>query len=122
MIFSSGSSVTAGATVFIGQGAQNATESNVYQIMSASASFGHFTCASQKPTGSGGGVTFNLRQFTPSGGSFGSATTIATCTVTNGNVSGSTSGTFSLVSGDVYDVQVIPVGEPAGGVTAALGP
>ena len=108
--------------MFVGQGAQNATELNMYEIVPANMSFGHFSCASQKPTGGGGGVTFNLRQSIPSGGSFGAATTIATCTVTNGNVSGSTAGTFSLVAGDVYDVQVIPVGEPAGGATAAVGP
>jgi hypothetical protein len=120
MIFSSGSSVNANATVFIGQGAQTATESNVYQMMSASASFGHFYCAGQKQT-AGTTIAFTLRQFTPSSGTFGSATTIATCTVATGAVSGVSSGTFSLTAGDVYDVQVVN-GNAAGGVTASLGP
>jgi hypothetical protein len=122
MIFSSGSSVTASATVFIGEGAQNATESIVYQIMSASASFGHFYCVGPKSTG-GTSVTFTLRQSTAPllSGNFGAATTIATCTVPTGNVSGVSTGTFSLTAGDVYDVQVAN-GNVAGGVTAALGP
>ena len=54
-------------------------------------------------------------------GNFGAATTIATCTVPTGNVSGVSTGTFSLTAGDVYDVQVAN-GNVAGGVTAALGP
>ena len=122
MIFSSGGSVAASATVDIGQGAQTttATESNVYQMMSASASFGHFYCSGQKQT-AGASITFTLRQFTPSGGSFGTATNVATCTVATGAVSGVSSGTFALVTGDVYDVQVA-TGNVAGGVTAALGP
>jgi hypothetical protein len=94
----------------------------VYEIVPTNLTFGHFFCASQKPSGSGGGVTFNLRQSTTSGGNFGTPTTIATCTVTNGNISGSSTGTVSLVGTDVYDIQVIGVGAPAGGVTASLGP
>jgi hypothetical protein len=122
MIFSSGSSVNASATVFIGQGAQTATESNVYQMMSASASFGHFYCAGQKPNASTS-ITFTLRQSTAPllSGSFGAPTTIATCTVPTGSVSGVSTGTFSLTAGDVYDVQVVN-GNAAGGVTASLGP
>src|SRR5207248_192904 len=93
MIFSSGSSVTASATVFIGEGAQNATESIVYQIMSASASFGHFYCVGPKSTG-GTSVTFTLRQSTAPllSGNFDAATTIATCPVPTGNVSGASTG------------------------------
>jgi hypothetical protein len=120
VIFSSGGSVIAGATVFIGQGAQSATESNVYEIVATSSSFGHFYCAGPKPT-AGTSITFTLRQFAPSGGSFGNATTIATCTVGTGAVNGVSTGTFSLTVGDVYDVQVTN-GNAAGGVTATLGP
>jgi hypothetical protein len=124
MIFSSGNSVATSTTVDIGQGAQTATatESNVYQIMSASASFGHFYCVGPKSTG-GTSITFTLRQSTAPllSGNFGAPTTIATCTVPTGNVSGVSSGTFSLTAGDVYDVQVAN-GNTAGGVTAALGP
>ncbi len=110
-------------TVFIGAGAQSANENNVYQIVPATLTFGHFTCASQKPTGGGSAATFTLRQSTAAGGNFGAATTIATCTVVTGAVSGSTSGTVSLTAGDVYDVQVTTSGlTAAAGVTAALGP
>ena len=90
--------------------------------MSASASFGHFYCVGQKQT-AGTTITFTLRQSTAPllSGSFGAPTTIATCTVPTGNVSGVSTGTFSLTAGDVYDVQVAN-GNVAGGVTAALGP
>ena len=121
LLFSSGSSVAASTTVFIGQGAQSGTEQLVQQVVPVAMTFGHFNCTSIKPTGSNS-VTFNLRQATATGGNFGAATTIATCSVTSGNVSGSTAGSVSLVAGDVYEVQVITPTGVVGGVSAALAP
>jgi len=108
--------------VFIGAGAQTGTEGFVYEIMSANANFGHFVCAAPKATGAAS-TTFTLHQCVPSGGNIcsGGPTTVATCTVATGAVSGSSTGTFSLVAGDIYDVQVT-TGNTAGGVTASLGP
>jgi hypothetical protein len=107
----------------IGAGAQTpiATEQLVQQVVPVAMTFGHFDCTSIKPTGSNS-VTFNLRQSTASGGNFGAATTIATCSVTSGNVSGSTTGSVSVVAGDVYDVEVITPTGVVGGVSAALAP
>jgi hypothetical protein len=120
-MFSSGGSVGTSTTVDIGAGAQAATasESNVWEIMPAGATFGHFYCSSQKPTG-GTSFTFTLRQTVPSGGSF-TTTNIATCMVVAGAVNGSTTASITLVAGDIYDVQVA-TGNIAGGVSAGIGP
>jgi hypothetical protein len=114
--------VATNTDVFIGASSQNATQSMVDEIMPANVSFGHFYCASQKQ-GAGTSVIFKLHQCVPNTGSTycNPDSVVATCTVATGAVTASTSGSFSLVAGDAYDVEV-QTGNTAGAVTASLGP
>jgi hypothetical protein len=113
LIFSSGSSVAANATVYVGAAAANATETNVQQVVPVTKTYTNLYCFGPKPTGAASDV-FTVRDN-------GSSTT-ATCTVPSGGTSVVTSAiNLTINAGDLVDVRVAN-GNTAGGVTAALAP
>jgi hypothetical protein len=108
------------ATVFTGFDSQATAESNVWKIVGTNLSFGHFYCASGKPTG-GTSSTFTVRVTTFSAGTTSTVSLPGTCQVTTGNTSGVATGSWSLTAGQAIDVQV-NLGNQSGGVSWGLGP
>ena len=119
----SGSSAAFPGTIFTGLDSQsNVADSDVWKMIGANVSFGHFYCAGPKPTASTS-ITFTVRVTTFSGGSSSTTSLAPTCTVASGATAGSATGTWSISAGQAIDVQVTGTNTSnSGGVTWALGP
>jgi hypothetical protein len=114
MIGSSGTSVAASATVYLGQGVQGATADLVQLVIPATQTYGHFTCFGAKPT-AGNTDTFKLFRN-------GVAVPGATVVVPSGGTTPVTVAvSITLNPNDLIAVQLVN-GNGAGGATWALSP